>query len=202
MAQQSDDALAVLTACGLSSAAVFGNSGGATIALDLAARHPSAFPVVVAHEPPLPAVLTDGSVLREFEEIFRVLDSEGWRAAFTQFQRMGGADDDEIALLLDPQPGPSFEVMSRISGNWEHMMTHEVRSFIGYRPDFDAIRAGGSRVVLAEGTESDPSIRQIASVVAGRLGSAVASFPGGHTAPMEAPDAVAARLREVLAGLA
>ena len=46
VSQQGDDALAVLGACGLSSAVVFGNSGGATIALDLAARHPSAFPVV------------------------------------------------------------------------------------------------------------------------------------------------------------
>jgi DNA-binding transcriptional MerR regulator/pimeloyl-ACP methyl ester carboxylesterase len=198
VSQQSADALAVLGACGLSSATVFGNSGGATIALDLAARYPSAFPVVVAHEPPLPALLPDGAVLREFEEIFRVLDTEGWRAAFTRFhKRMDGLSDEQVAFLLN-LPGP----LARVSGNWEYMVTQEMRPFIGYQPDFEAIRAGGSRVLLAAGTDSDPTTREMASVVAAPLGVDVAAFPGGHTAPFDMADAVAARLREVLAGLA
>ena len=57
MAEQSADAVAVLQACGFGSGRIFGNSGGATIALDLAAPHPEAVAAVVAHEPPLPAVL-------------------------------------------------------------------------------------------------------------------------------------------------
>jgi acetyltransferase/esterase len=199
VSQQGDDALAVLGACGLSSAAVFGNSGGATIALDLAARHPSAFPVVVAHEPPLPALLPDGTLLREYQEVFRVLDSDGWRAAFTIFQTgMGAQNDEEVSFLLDP---PDIDIMTRLSGNWEYMVTREMRSFIGYQPDFEAIRAGGSRVVLAAGTDSDPQARQMAEAVASALGVETAGFPGGHSAPMEIPDPFAARLREVLTGL-
>jgi DNA-binding transcriptional MerR regulator/pimeloyl-ACP methyl ester carboxylesterase len=199
MAQQSADAMAVLGACGLSSAAVFGNSGGATIALDLAARYPSVFPVVVSHEPPLP----DESMRREFEEILGVLDTDGWRAAFTLLQtRMGGASPEETAMLLDPPsglpPSPELDLLTRLSGNWEYMMTHEIAGFIGYQPDYDAIRAGGSRVVLAAGSESDPRERQIIDGVAVRLGSVTALFPGGHTAPEELPPAFAARLREVL----
>ena len=54
MAQQSADAVAVLRACGFESAMIFGNSGGATIALDLAATHPQVIQTVVAHEPPVP----------------------------------------------------------------------------------------------------------------------------------------------------
>jgi|GEM_PF-234965 len=200
--EQSDDALAVLTACGMSSAAVFGNSGGATIALDLAARHPSAFPVVLAHEPPLPAALADDSLLRQYQEIFRVLDQDGWLAAFRQFQtRMGGLDDAQVDDLLHPAPGPYFDLMSRVSGNWEYMVTKEMRSFIGYRPDAEAIRAGGSLVVLAAGTSSAPSSRQMAEAVAATLGVSLAWFPGGHTAPLDVPGPFAARLREVLAGL-
>ena len=199
VSQQGDDALAVLGACGLSSAAVFGNSGGATIALDLAARYPSAFPVVVAHEPPLPGLLPDSTVLAEYDEILKLVDSDGWRAAFTVFQtRMGGASEEEVAFLLDP---PDIDIMTRLSGNWEHMVTREMRSFIGYQPDFEAIRAGGSRVVLAAGTDSAPAVRQLAGAAASALGVGVATFPGGHTAPMEDPDPFAARLREVLAGL-
>jgi pimeloyl-ACP methyl ester carboxylesterase/DNA-binding transcriptional MerR regulator len=200
VSQQGDDALAVLGASGLSSAAVFGNSGGATIALDLAARHPSAFPAVVAHEPPLPGLLSDQTLLREYQEIFRVLDSDGWRAAFTLFQtRMGGLRTDQVDVLLDP---PGDDVLTRLSGNWEQLVAREMRPFIGYQPDFEAIRAGGARVALAAGTKSDPSAAQMASVAAAALGVEVASFPGGHTAPMEVPDAFAARLREVLTGLA
>jgi DNA-binding transcriptional MerR regulator/pimeloyl-ACP methyl ester carboxylesterase len=199
IAQQSADAMAVLGACGLSSAAVFGNSGGATIALDLAARYPSVFPVVVSHEPPLP----DESTRREFQEILGLLDTDGWRAAFTLFQtRMGETSPEETAMLLDPPsglpPSPELDLVTRLSGNWEYMMTHEIAGFIGYQPDYEAIRAGGSRVVLAAGTESDPQTRRITGTVAARLGSETASFPGGHTAPMELPAEFAARLREVL----
>jgi pimeloyl-ACP methyl ester carboxylesterase len=205
MRQQSADAMAVLAACGLESAVVFGNSGGATIALDLAARHPSAFPVVVAHEPPLPRLLPDDARTREYVEIFRVLDSDGWRAAFTLFQtRLGDVPEEQIRVLLDPAqvlaPGPDLDLMTRMSGNWEYLVTYEMRSYIGYDPDFDAIRAGGSRVVLAAGTTSDPVVQAVAAEVAARLGSAAASFPGGHTAPMTIPDKFAARLQEVLAG--
>ena len=61
IAGQSTDAVAVLRASGFGSARIFGNSGGAIIALDLAAHHPHAVDVVVAHEPPLPRVLPDAS---------------------------------------------------------------------------------------------------------------------------------------------
>jgi pimeloyl-ACP methyl ester carboxylesterase/DNA-binding transcriptional MerR regulator len=191
VSQQADDALAVLGACGLSSAVVFGNSGGATIALDLAARHPSAFPVVVAHEPPLPGLLPDGSLLRQYEEILSVLDAEGWRTAFICFvTRMAGLSAEQAEFLAGQSP------------NWEHMMTREMRPFLEYRPDFAAIRAGGSRVVLAAGTEPDPAFRQMAEAAAAALGTDVAGFPGGHNGPMDSPDTFAARLHEVLAELA
>jgi hypothetical protein len=40
------------------------------------------------------------------------------------------------------------------------------------------------------------------AAVASALGTDVAGFPGGHSAPMDVPDTFAARLQEVLAGLA
>jgi pimeloyl-ACP methyl ester carboxylesterase len=87
IAGQSADAVAVLRASGFNSARIFGNSGGAIIALDLAAHHPHAVDVVVAHEPPLPRVLPDASqYLDVYDEIDRTLRAEGWEAAFTIFQ--------------------------------------------------------------------------------------------------------------------
>jgi pimeloyl-ACP methyl ester carboxylesterase len=209
ISQESADAMAVLAACGLSSAEVFGNSAGAIIALDLAVRHPNVFPVVVAHEPPLPRLLKDENILlAKYEKAFKMADTDGWRAAFSWFQsRVATLTLDHIQLLLDPasvlEPGPDLDQLTRMSGNWEYMMTRELPAFIAYEPDFDAIRAGGSRVVLAAGTESHSPARLMAAEAVARLGSAeVSVFPGGHTAPGGIPVAFAARLREVLAGLA
>ena len=40
-------------------------------------------------------------------------------------------------------------------------MTYEIsRSFVGYAPDIDAIRAGGSRAVPTAGTASCPAARR------------------------------------------
>jgi hypothetical protein len=92
-----------------------------------------------------------------------------------------------------------LDVIQRVSGNWEYMMRYEMRSFIDYVPDLDQIAASGVRVVLAAGAESDeqPS-RRMCTVIAGQLGTEFAEFPGGHTAPMEIPQAFAARLRSLL----
>jgi pimeloyl-ACP methyl ester carboxylesterase len=116
---------------------VFGNSGGATIALDLAARHPSAFPVVVAHEPPMPQLMPTETRLRKYEEILRVLDP---------------------AKVLPP--GPELDVMTRMSANWEVMVTYEIGSFVGHDPDIDAIRAGGSRAVPPREPPRAPAARR------------------------------------------
>lgn len=208
MAEQSADAVAVLRACGFGPAAIFGNSGGATIALDLAARHPQAAETVVAHEPPVPNVLPDaGHYLSIYDEIEQVLQTQGWQAAFTLFQaRIGHQAPDRpdlITALLDPArvfpPGPVLDVMKRVSGNWEYTMKYEMRSFIDYVPDLDQIAANGTRVILAAGSESDEIERRPSTAIAGRLGAGFAEFPGGHTAPMDIPADFAARLRPLLA---
>ena len=53
VAQQSADARSLIEALGTTPAFVFGNSGGAIIALDLAARYPAGLAAVIAHEPPV-----------------------------------------------------------------------------------------------------------------------------------------------------
>jgi pimeloyl-ACP methyl ester carboxylesterase len=54
------DLAAVIEALGPAPAHVVGNSYGASIALGLAACKPELFRSIVAHEPPLPSVVTDG----------------------------------------------------------------------------------------------------------------------------------------------
>jgi pimeloyl-ACP methyl ester carboxylesterase/DNA-binding transcriptional MerR regulator len=204
MAAQSADAVAVLKECGFSSAVVFGNSGGATIALDLAVRYPSVVSVIVAHEPPLPLALADPApVMATFDDISRVLAEQGWQPAFRLFQtRVARLSPEEAAWLLDPGPGPGvpLETMRRVSRNWEYLIRYEMRSFVDYLPDFGALRASQARIVLAAGAgNSDPLRREVSLAVAEQANAEFAEFPGGHNGPLDLPAAFAARLREVLA---
>jgi pimeloyl-ACP methyl ester carboxylesterase len=208
---QSTDAIAVLHANGFPRAHIFGNSGGATIALDLAAYHPQAVETVIAHEPPVPRVLPDpGDILAFYDEFDRVLASEGWQPAFTLFQaRIGRIPPDQRLVwdyLLRPAkvipPGPHLDLMKRVSGNWEYMTRYEVRSFIDYLPGLDKIVANRVRIALARGAETlDVAEIQMTEAVAERLGAECAVFPGGHTAAMEIPGAFAVTLRDLLARL-
>ena len=73
-----DDAHRVLAAVGMTAddpALVFGNSSGAIIGLELAARHPEHVRTVVAHEPPIFELLPDRehwrTVMREVADTFR-----------------------------------------------------------------------------------------------------------------------------------
>jgi pimeloyl-ACP methyl ester carboxylesterase len=205
MAEQSADALAVLDANGIGSALVFGNSGGASVALDLAARHPVRVTAAVVHEPPVPAVLPDPGPYRVISgEMTRLLAAEGWAAAFTYFQvTLGQVSPEVSAVMLDPgphlPPGPLRDLLVRASRNWEFMTRYEIRAFLEYQPDLAAIAANGTPVALAHGSDTtDPGAIRMSQLTARRLGAECVVFPGAHTAPMEMPAAFGSVLRGVL----
>lgn len=205
IADQSADAVAVLHANGFASARIFGNSGGATIALDLAAHCPQVVEAVVCHEPPVPAVLPDAVEYRAiFDDIDRILQTQGWRAAFTLFQtKVVSASPGSVAVLLDPPkvlaPSRLLERMQRVSNNWEYMMRYEVRSFIDYEPDLDRIAANHVRIAVAYGAATqDATAIRMSIAAAELLGAESVAFPGGHTAPTEIPGRFAEKLRSLL----
>jgi pimeloyl-ACP methyl ester carboxylesterase len=212
LAGQSADAVAVLAANGFGSARIFGNSGGASIALDLAARYPQVTDVVVAHEPPVPRVLADPSeYLADFEEIERVRVTEGWQRAFWQFQIKVGLvpptqRSEVLAFLLKPAiylpPGPRRDAMVRTSGNWAYMMTYEVRPFIDFAPDLNKILSNQVRIALACGTTTrDHRAIEISDRAAELLGVECVRFSGGHTAPVDLPSQFASELATLLTHL-
>jgi pimeloyl-ACP methyl ester carboxylesterase len=139
MPRQSADALAVLACNGFASARVFGNSGGATIALDLAAHHPEVVRAAVFHEPPVPKVLPQGPDRARYlgiaDEVDHLVATGTCQAALALFlERIGGLPADRpeaLTTVLDPArvlpPGPPLEVMLRLSHNWEFMIRYEIR---------------------------------------------------------------------------
>ncbi|MFI6691747.1 alpha/beta fold hydrolase [Streptomyces sp. NPDC050433] len=196
---RADDIAAILDAIGADSAHVFGSSGGAVTGLALVARHPARVRTLVAHEPPVLALLPDAAEQRaEMDDIVETFHRDGPGPAFARFMAVSGMDtgDDEGA----PTP-PSEEPSAQDMADAARFLGHELRGTAGYVPDTDALTAAPSRVVIGIGVTSGGLITYRTSTeLAARLGVHPAEFPGGHGGFVEAPGEFAETLRKVLAG--
>jgi pimeloyl-ACP methyl ester carboxylesterase len=198
MGQQSDDARAIIEASGFAHACVFGNSGGAIIALDLAVRHPHLVDTLIAHEPPLIRALPDPEhYTTAYDHIERTLARDGWRPAAMEFMTVNGMISPNpiartaLRLALASTLGPARDLA--------FFITHEMRSFIDYSPDLDAIAALPAPVHLAAGHASkDQYPYQASKTIAGRVGRPFTEFPGGHAGFTKTPRAFATKLHELL----
>jgi pimeloyl-ACP methyl ester carboxylesterase len=213
LAQQSADALAVLTHNDFADALVFGGSGGALISLDLAVRHRAAVVGVIAHEPPVHSLLP-ATAQALFAEIAEITRTEGPRAAWLRFvttidhadspkllhgrtgRRVAAAGAGAALWLARRGPAPLREV-SRFVGNSEYLMLREVEAFLAFEPDYAAL----ADVPLTVGVGATSRVYYPAVAAAGlarKLGAPVVEFPGGHTGYADKPEPFAAILRDVL----
>jgi pimeloyl-ACP methyl ester carboxylesterase len=186
-----DDAHRILVAtAGGEPAYVFGNSSGAVIGLELAARHPESVRRLVAHEPPLFEVLPDREhwrgVVAEIEATFAVQGPEAAGAVLTAaFKAIEGAPDTSdrtpggAAAPSEPDPA-MLAMMGRLAKNMEFFIGYEVPPFSRYSPDFGAL--DGVAVVTAVGDRSHPDLPYVraAHAVAQRLGASTLTVPGDH----------------------
>jgi pimeloyl-ACP methyl ester carboxylesterase len=193
-----DDAHRVLASYTSEPAYVFGNSSGAQIALELAARHPGQVSTAVAHEPPVFELLPDRdhwrSVFREVEDAFA---QAGWGPAMQVFSTaLGMRRGEPPAGEPDPQTAAAT---ARMGANMEFFIGYEVPPFSRYVPDLAALKDG--RVVPAAGEASagEPPHRA-AIALAEQLGVSAAMFPGDHGGFGTEAEGFAARLDEVLRG--
>ncbi|MGI5244893.1 alpha/beta fold hydrolase [Dactylosporangium sp. CA-139066] len=194
--EQADDAYRLLGAVGVTEddpADVFGNSSGAEIALELAARYPGMVRTVVAHEPPVFELLPDfdhwRSVMAQVAEVYR---TAGVGAALGTFgAAMGGNADSRGAP-------PSPEFAARMQGNLETFVAYEIPGFGAFVPDLDGLRSSTVRIVPAVGAASTGEPPNRAGLeLATRLETTAEVFPGGHGGFGDGAP-FGARLREVL----
>ncbi|MFD2767074.1 alpha/beta fold hydrolase [Micromonospora eburnea] len=218
MAEQSADALAVLAHHQLTSALVFGGSGGALIGLDLAARHRDVVEGLIAHEPPVFSLLSAGdrALIDELDEITR---REGpWPSYLRFMTTIDRADSPAVVhnrvgrrllggamrvgqRLAAYGPRPLREV-SRFMGNAEYLMTREFAPFVAFEPDYDALTVSEIPIVIGVGVESRAYYPgRGGDAVAARLGLPVVEFPGAHAGYTQHPAAFATTLRAVLSQL-
>ena len=193
---RADDVARLLTHLDAGPAAVFGSSGGAVTLLALAEQRPDLVHTVIAHEPPLDELLEDREHRRIVaEEIITAYLTEGRAAAWRLFLADADIDLPEPVFAemfgapLEPQPAADEDFFFR----------HEMRPTIGFRPDLDALRSGGTRIVVGIGEDSTGQVcDRTSTALAGELGIEPVIFPGDHIGFVDQPDRFAGRLRELL----
>ena len=189
---------------------LFATSGGAVNALALVAKHPEDVRILVAHEPPLASILPDSDNAKAaVRAISNSYETRGWGAGMAHFiavvSHQGEFPDD---VGQQPAPDPAmFGMPAEDDGSRTDVMLHQnIITCTHYEPDFDALRAASTRIVLAAGAESEGEMaHRGAEAVAERLGTTPVTFPsdhggflGGEYGQTGKPDEFAARLREVL----
>jgi pimeloyl-ACP methyl ester carboxylesterase len=206
-----DDVHAVIEAIGGGPVDLFASSGGAVVALALVAKYPNDARTVVAHEPPLAALVEDRehalAAVREINEIYHRQGAGYAMAKFMQVVMHQGSFTAEDAAAPPPDPA-MFGMPTEDDGNrTDLMLEHNMRWLTTFEPDFEAIKRGPTRVVLAAGEEGKGTLASRGAYAAAeRLGTDVVVFPGGHGGfsggeygqPPEKPAEFAAKLGEVL----
>jgi pimeloyl-ACP methyl ester carboxylesterase len=197
---RADDVIAILDELGAESADVFGSSGGAVTGLALVTRHPGRIGTLVAHEPPLLELLPDAEQQRAAtQDITDTFLREGLQAAWMKFMVNAGFD---LAAFGDGPPEPQGEPVNpeQALAEGTRFFVHDLAPTTQYLPDFDALRASPSRIVIGLGAESGHLLTKRTSVAtAERLGVTTTEFPGDHGGFLGAPGEFADRLRQVLA---
>jgi pimeloyl-ACP methyl ester carboxylesterase len=189
---------------------LFASSGGAVNALALVAQHPEQVRTLVAHEPPDAAVLPDAErALAAARDIHETYLRKGMGAGMAKFFALVSLQGEIPADYADrPDPDPAmFGLPTEDDGSRdEPLLGQNILSGTAYQPDFDALGAASTRIVMAAGAESAGTLANRGAVaVAERLGTTPVVFPSGHAGFLGGeygqsgePDAFAAKLREVL----
>jgi pimeloyl-ACP methyl ester carboxylesterase len=190
---------------------IFASSGGAISALALVAAHPNDVRILVAHEPPDFAVLPDQeAALAAVRDMYSTYELGGFGPAMVKFimltSHKGPIPDDWASSQQFPDPG-AFGLPTGDDGTRADPLFSQTIPMTHYHPDYDALRAPPTRVVMAAGEESENQMTyRAAAVIAEQLGVPLEIFPGGHGGfagneygQPGKPEAFAAKLREVLA---
>lgn len=208
---QAEDVHAVIQALGAGPVEMFASSGGAVTALALVATYFTDVTVLVAHEPPLVPVLPDAEAAERAVACFQdAYAAQGWGAGMAAFIAMtswqGEFTQDYFA---QPTPDPTLLGMPAADDGSrdDPLLSDRSSAVTSYRPDFDALAAAPTRIVIAVGEESVGTFTgRTAAATAERLGQQATNFPshhggfvGGDSPYAGQPEAFAHKLRDVLA---
>ncbi|MDX2970487.1 alpha/beta fold hydrolase [Kribbella solani] len=189
---------------------LFASSGGAVNALALIAKRPDLVNKLVAHEPPLAAIIPDSAAaLGAVEDIYATYQRDGMGAGMAKFIALVGYEGEIPADYTDqPAPDPAmFGLPTEDDGSrTDALLGQNLRGCTSYQPDFDALATAKDRIVVGVGEESGNQLAaRGGKAVATRLGLKAVTFPSNHGGFLGneygqpgKPEEFAATLREVL----
>jgi pimeloyl-ACP methyl ester carboxylesterase len=207
---QAGDVHSVIRALGVGSVEMFASSGGAVTALALVAAYPDDVTTLVAHEPPLIPVLPDAEAAERaragFRDAYEARGSAAGMAAFIAMTSWQGEFTDDYFATPAPDPAQFGMVTEDDGSRDDPLLSDRSWAISAYRPDFDALGAAPTRIVIAVGEESMGTFTGRASVATAELlGRQAMVFPSHHGGFMGGefghpgqPEAFARRLRDVL----
>jgi pimeloyl-ACP methyl ester carboxylesterase len=209
--EHADDLHRIIEELGGGPVDLFASSGGAVNALALVAKHPEQVRTLIAHEPPLAAILPDrDGALALCRAIHDTYERSGSSAGMAHFI-VAVSHREPITADFAGQPAPDPAMFGMPAGDdgtrTDPLLGQNIISCTSFEPDFEALQAASTRIVMAAGSESEGQMAYRGAVaVAVRLGTTPVIFPGGHAGFLGGeygqtgdPDAFAAKLREVLA---
>jgi pimeloyl-ACP methyl ester carboxylesterase len=207
---QATDVHAVIEALGAGPVEMFASSGGAVTALAMVAAYPNDVITLVAHEPPLIAVLPDAAAAEraraDVRDAYEANGSSAGMAVFIAMTSWRGEFTDEY--FAQPAADPvAFGMPTDDDGSRDDpLLSDRSWAVTSYRPDVDALAAAPTRVVIAVGEESESTFTGRTSVATAELlGQQATVFPshhggflGGEFGYAGQPEAFARKLRDVL----
>lgn len=208
--EQADDLHRLIEALDAGPVDLFASSGGAVNALALVARHPEQVRTLVAHEPPTAAVLPDAeAALAATREVHEAYMREGRGGGMAKFLALTSHKGEIPADRSGwPPADPAmFGIPTEDDGSRDDpLMGQTILTVTSFMPDFDALRAASTRIVMAAGAESGGEMaHRGAFAVAERLGLEPVIFPSHHGGFLSGefgwagePEMFAASLHEVL----
>jgi pimeloyl-ACP methyl ester carboxylesterase len=207
---QADDVHALIGALGVGPVEMFASSGGAVTALALVGAYSNDLTSLVAHEPPLVSVLPDAEAAERaligVRDAYETKGRGAGMAAFIAMTSWRGEFTDDYFTQPVPDPG-QFGMTTEDDGSRDDpLLSGRSWAVSSYRPDFDALAAAPTRIVIAVGEESMGTFTgRTAVATAELLGQQATVFPSHHGGFMGGefgypgqPEAFARRLREVL----
>ena len=189
---------------------MFASSGGAVTALALVTAYPNDVTTLVAHEPPLIQVLQDAEAAERaragVRDAYKAKGSGAGMAAFITMTSWRGEFTDAYFAGHAPDPA-HFGMTTEDDGSRDDpLLSDRSWAVSSYRPDFDALAAAPTRIVIAVGEESMGTFTGRTSMATAELlGQQATVFPSHHAGFMGGefgypgqPEAFARKLRDVL----
>lgn len=189
VAEQADDAAALLAEEGVGPALVYGTSNGAAVALELTLRHPEMVSALILHEMPLLTVVADPQPVVEAmgAVIGSAMDKGGPVTALEAFLRF--AFGDEVVDSWSP------DLRARLLANAGMVFGTELPAFQGYRPDENQLANVAVPVHVLVGREQVlPFFGEAADWLAQHLDTVVTRSPGAHGPQFTCPHELAATI--------